>query len=229
MRTLIVNADDFGLSPGVNDGVLQAHVDGIVTSASLMVRRRATGHAVWAASDFPRLSLGLHVDLGEWIYRDDAWSPLYVWAEISDEAAVAAELESQLSAFVTLVGRNPTHLDSHQHVHLGEPARSIIEAMARHLGVPLRHRPPVQYCGTFYGQTREGKPLPDAITPTVLAQLIRELPTGITELACHPASHLEPGLPYGLPRVIELSSLCDPSVRRTLDDTGVRLASFADL
>ena len=43
MRTLIVNADDFGLSPGVNDGVLQAHVAGIVTSASLMVRRRAAG------------------------------------------------------------------------------------------------------------------------------------------------------------------------------------------
>lgn len=229
MRTLIVNADDFGLSPGVNDGVLQAHVQGIVTSASLMVRRRATVHAVGAASEFPRLSLGLHVDLGEWVYRDGEWTPLYVWAEMSDEAAVAAELESQVAAFVALVGRNPTHLDSHQHVHLDEPLRSVIGAMARKLGIPLRHRRPVQYCGAFYGQTSEGKPLPEAITPTVMAQLIRELPKGITELACHPASHPEPGLAYGLPRVIELSSLCDPSVRRTLDDSGVRLASFADL
>ena len=98
MRTLIVNADDFGLSPGVNDGVLQAHVQGIVTSASLMVRRRATVHAVGAASGFPGLSLGLHVDLGEWVYRDGEWTPLYVWAEMSDEAAVAAELESQVAA-----------------------------------------------------------------------------------------------------------------------------------
>jgi predicted glycoside hydrolase/deacetylase ChbG (UPF0249 family) len=229
MRTLIVNADDFGLSPCVNDGVLQAHVEGIVTSASLMVRRRATVHAVAAANDFPGLSLGLHVDLGEWGYRDGEWSPFYVWAETSDEAAVAAELESQVATFVALVGRNPTHLDSHQHVHLEEPARSLIGAMARELGVPLRHRAPIHYCGRFYGQTSEGHPLPEAITPAVLVQLICELPDGITELGCHPASRPEPGFAYGLPRVIELASLCNPSVRQTLDTSGVRLASFADL
>ena len=63
-RWLIVNADDLGLSSGVNQGILQAHEQGIVTSASLMVRHQAAPEAVAAAREHPRLGLGLHVDLG---------------------------------------------------------------------------------------------------------------------------------------------------------------------
>src|SRR5919199_1733575 len=116
-RALIVNADDFGLSPGINAGVAAAHERGIVTSASLMVRWPAAGEAAAYARAHPALSLGLHVDLGEWAYRDGAWVQLYQVVPEDDRAAVAEELSRQLAAFRALVGRHPTHLDSHQHVH----------------------------------------------------------------------------------------------------------------
>src|SRR4051794_22877892 len=76
-RCLIVNADDLGYSRGVNRGIVEAHLHGLVTSASLMVRQAATGEAILASRECPGLSLGLHVDLGEWAYRGGQWVELY--------------------------------------------------------------------------------------------------------------------------------------------------------
>src|SRR5262245_58763076 len=72
-RYLILNADAFGLSAGVNRGIIEAHERGIVTSASVMVRWPAAEEATHYGRANPQLSLGLHVDLGEWAYRDGTW------------------------------------------------------------------------------------------------------------------------------------------------------------
>ncbi len=90
-RFLIVNADDFGQSPGVNEGLSRRVRRGIVTSASLMVRWAAAASAGAYARAHPSLSLGLHVDLGEWAYRQASWVPLYEVVAAEDAAAVADE------------------------------------------------------------------------------------------------------------------------------------------
>src|SRR5262245_65280916 len=141
-RYLIANADDFGQSFGVNRGVIAAHERGIVTSASLMVRWPAAAEAAAYGRGHPNLSLGLHVDLGEWIYRDQAWVPLYEVVPTDHAAAVAGQIAEQLAAFVELVGRHPTHIDSHQHIHRWEPVHSLLIEAARKLGVPVRHYSP---------------------------------------------------------------------------------------
>ena len=123
-RLLIVNADDFGLSEGVNRGIIEAHERGIVTSASLMVLKEFAPQAAAYSREHDRLSLGLHLDLGEWIYDGEAWVAAYRVVALDDRAAIAEELERQLGGFRRLVGRDPTHLDSHQHSHIDEPARS---------------------------------------------------------------------------------------------------------
>src|SRR5215831_10883983 len=106
--SLIVNADDFGQSPGVNRGVITAHRDGIVTSASLMVRWAAATSAATYARANRGLSVGLHVDLGEWAFRQGAWVPIYDVVPIEDAAALASEVASQLAAFRRLIGEDPT-------------------------------------------------------------------------------------------------------------------------
>ncbi|MEO5575417.1 MAG: ChbG/HpnK family deacetylase [Gaiellaceae bacterium] len=227
MRTLIVNADDLGLADGVNAGVLRAHREGIVTSASLMVRQPAARAAAAAASACPDLSVGLHFDLGEWERRDGDWRPRYLWAEDTDAEAIAAELEWQLRAFRKLVGRDPTHLDSHQHVHRDEPARELLVRLANALGIPLRHHSAARYYGGFYGQDREGAPLRAAIAPAALEAFITSLPSGTTELCCHPAERVEPTWAYGIERTIELESLCCPGIRAAVSEAGVQLRSFA--
>jgi predicted glycoside hydrolase/deacetylase ChbG (UPF0249 family) len=225
-RRLVVNADDFGLAPEVDAGILHAHRHGIVTSTSLMVRGRSAAQAVADAAAHPQLALGLHVDLGEWACAGGRWHVVYDVVDTADAAAVAAELERQLDRFRALTGRDPTHLDSHQHVHRDEPVRSIMGVRARELRIPLRHHGRVQYCGAFYGQGRDGTPNPGAVSAAALTALIQRLPDGVTELCCHPAAAPFSATAYGEERVVELEALCDPAVRRALDDGGVQLATF---
>src|SRR5437764_7341394 len=160
-RFLIVNADDFGQSPGVNRGVIEAHERGIVTSASLMVRWPAAAAAAEYARTHRDLSVGLHIDLGEWTFRRGEWLCLYRVVPDDDSAAIAGEVDRQLAAFRSLTGRDPTHLDSHQHVHQQPDVLSVVRPVADALGVPLRHFcPAVRYCGDFYGQTGKGESYP---------------------------------------------------------------------
>jgi predicted glycoside hydrolase/deacetylase ChbG (UPF0249 family) len=226
-RYLIVNADDFGLSPGVNRGILAAHERGIVTSASLMVRWPAAAEAAACGRTHPRLSLGLHVDLGEWAYRDGAWVTAYEVVPGDDAPAVAEEVSRQLAAFRSLVGRDPTHLDSHQHVHRSEPVGAIMRAAAHDLGVPLRAcGPAVRYCGDFYGQTGKGFPVPEAISVAGLIRILAALPPGLTELGCHPALGDDLETMYRRERAEEVKTLCDPRVRAALAAEGIELCSF---
>ena len=227
MKYLIVNADDFGLSPGINRGIARAHDHGIVTSASLMVRPAAAQDAAELSRHRPNLDLGLHLDFGEWSYRDGNWVELYHTAPADDPAAIAHEIERQLNAFRQLIGRDPTHLDSHQHAHRQDPIRSAVLHRAAQLAIPVRHfHPQIQFCGNFYGQGRHTEPCPEAITVGALQQILSGLTDGTTELACHPAESHDFTSDYSHERIRELESLCDPRIQATLREQNVTLSSF---
>jgi predicted glycoside hydrolase/deacetylase ChbG (UPF0249 family) len=211
--TLIVNADDLGLSAGVNAGVFESHARGIVTSASLMVGRPAAAAAAEEAQGHPGLAIGLHLDL------DDV-EPV--------PAAIRAACDRQLDAFESLLGRRPTHLDSHHHVHMKEPAASVAGELADGLGVPLRDRE-VRYEGGFFARS-DGRPAPDLIAPERLVALIESLPEGWTELGCHPGRGVGVAeTSYAGEREVELRSLCDPRVATAIAENRVELRSFADV
>src|SRR5262245_45038884 len=166
-RALIVNADDFGRSDGINRGIIEAHERGIATSASLMVCWPASIAAASYARSHPALSVGLHVDIGEWTFRKGSWEPLYQWADRDSPKAVEREARMQLERYRALLGHDPTHLDSHQHAHRRSPVRDVLERMADELAVPLRHFSSIIcHCGDFYGQSMTGEPLPELIAPT---------------------------------------------------------------
>lgn len=227
-RVLIVNADDFGLAEGVNRGVIRAHESGIVTSATLMVRAQAAAEAAGYARRRHELSVGLHLDLGEWEYREGSWHERYTVVSTEDGAAVGAEIERQLRTFHQLVGRAPTHLDSHQHVHRTPPVRRLLRNAGQRLGVPVRDvTQGIKYSGAFYGQDGKGAPLPDAITVPTLVRLIEELDPGVTELGCHPGDGTELDNTYAQERLREVETLCDPRVREALEKADVGLRSFA--
>ena len=227
-RFLVVNADDLGLSAAVNEGIFVAHQRGIVTSASLMVRQAAAPAAAEEATAHPDLAIGLHIDLGEWIYESGEWTQAYLHCDSDDAASVEAECRAQIERFRALLGRDPTHLDSHQHVHESEPARGVAEALAAELGLPLRNRA-VRYEGGFYGQSGKGEPFPEGIAPERLTELIEALPPGWTEIGCHPASGPVPSSSYDAERQVELQSLCDPRVKDLLNVSDVHLCSFAQV
>ena len=226
-RYLIVNADDFGLSPGVNRGIIECAERGILTSASLMVRWPAAAEAAAYAKQNRKMSIGLHVDLGEWVLRNGEWEPLYKVVDADNKQAAETEIIHQFAEFHRLIGRSPSHLDSHQHVHRTEPARSIMLNLARELDVPLRECDPrVRYCGDFYGQGAEGEHLPDAITVANLQQLLISLPAGVTELGCHPGYDDGLQTPYRSERAEEVRVLCNPAIQVCLKPLQIELSSF---
>jgi predicted glycoside hydrolase/deacetylase ChbG (UPF0249 family) len=223
-KLLVVNADDLGLSPGVNRGIFTAHERGIVTSASLMVRWAGAREAAGYAREHPRLGVGLHLDLAEWACRDWEWVRLYQVVNLDDAGAV------ELEAFFELMGRGPTHVDSHQHVHQDVRVRSIVEAAAKELGVVLRHCDErVRYVGDFYGQDEHGEAYHEGITPGALERIVRGVGAGVTEVACHPGFDEELNTMYRVERAMEVAALCDERVRRAVEESGVTLVSFGEV
>jgi chitin disaccharide deacetylase len=228
-RVLIVNADDFGRSPGINRGVVRAHEEGIVTSATLMVRQPAAEDAA-AYARRATLGVGLHFDLGEWEYAHGEWRSLYEVLPEETVETVATELRSQLELFERLVRRPPDHLDSHQHVHREEPMRTAVRDAADRLAVPVRELTPgIHYSGGFYGQDGKGRPLPEAISVDALLSTVEELPAGVTELGCHPAAEVDFESTYADERVLETATLCDARVRDAIRAGGIELRAFGDL
>lgn len=223
-RRLVVTADDFGLSAAVNRGVERAHRTGIVTSASLMVRRAHAEEAALVARRLPTMSVGLHLDLAEYDVVGGAWVTQYERVDLCDGAAVRDEVARQVGRFVELLGRPPTHLDSHHHVHLEPPALDIVLEVATQLDVPVRARGAWSYRGDFYGQYGRATPWPEGITVDALRLLLASLGPGTTELACHPADGTDPAHgPYDAERPVELAALCDPDIRTAIEQFGIEL------
>ena len=228
-RVLVVNADDFGQAAAINAGVAAAHEMGIVRSASLMVRWPDAPAAATYAQSHPALSLGLHVDVGEWTYQNGGWCRVYDVVTEDDEAELEQEVLRQLEAFRTLCGIDPSHIDSHQHAHRREPLGGLLRRLAADLNVPLRHVGPVRAHTGFYGQTSKGFSAHERISVAALVSWLQDLPEGVTELICHPAESPAGVGNYRDERVLELEALCDPTVRSTIEGCGIALRSFREI
>jgi predicted glycoside hydrolase/deacetylase ChbG (UPF0249 family) len=222
LKFLIVNADDFGYSRGINRGIVEAHNRGVVTSATTIVNAPATEDAVRLAGENPGLSIGLHVNFtneGERL------------VEFDDPALCRAELRRQFDCFVALFGRPPTHLDSHQHVHRGRSPLPVFQDLAKEHGLPLRDAPPVVFKGGFYAQWVHGVTDPAKVSVAFLSRMLREeLSAGIYELACHPG-YFDPALEavYHKERELELETLCDPALREVLAEERIELIGYKEL
>jgi hopanoid biosynthesis associated protein HpnK len=154
LRHLVVNADDLGLTVGVNDGIFDAYHHGILTSASLFAGAPATADAIARARRLPSLGLGAHLALVDGSptlpprlvptlvehngrFRR-SWRPFIVaclrgkvsLAEV--ELELTAQVERLRSAGVTL-----THLDAHKHVHAYPPVFAIVARLAGRFGIPV--------------------------------------------------------------------------------------------
>ncbi len=229
-RQLIVNADDFGLSPLTNAGIMQCRKDGILTSASLMVRAPAARQAVELWRNDGHMSLGLHVELGEWMFASGEWNALYEVVPTHEPASVRDEIYRQLDQFRQLTGTNPTHLDSHQHVHRGPAAGIEMRRLAQDLGVVLRGADPrVRFWGAFFGQNERLEPRPENISVEGMLWILEKLEEGVTELSSHPGLDTAINSHYRDERIIEVHTLCDPAVHKAIKAGGIRLVSFTDL
>jgi len=152
-RLLVINGDDFGLTRGVNAGMLDAHRDGVLTSVSLFANAPATGDAITIAHATPSLGVGCHLtlvdgtptlpasDVPSLVTSDGQFRP--TWGAFIRACLLRRisldEVRRELIAQITRLqdaGITLTHLDSHKHVHTYPPIFRIVAELATRFRVP---------------------------------------------------------------------------------------------
>jgi chitin disaccharide deacetylase len=214
VRKLVVNADDFGFTPDVDQGIIEAHRHGILTAATLMATGAAFDDAVRLARETPSLDIGCHLVLvGEPPFPRTVAQ--LIRAVALKRLRIYDELASQVRRIVE-AGLRPTHLDTHKHTHLLPPVLDAVAKISEEFKIPWVRRPfdfPLTPGGVSVAKratatamtvvrgrfarvlARHGCRSTDHFAgfqitgrydAVSLAKLIRALPQGSTEFMCHP-------------------------------------------
>ena len=271
MRRLIVSGDDLGLHPGINAGVLRGHREGIVTSASLCPNGAAFEDAVAGLRGAPGLDVGIHLTLvGEAPTLPADRLPTLapggrlpshftaLFLRLALRRVRESEVEEELMAQVARArdaGLTPSHLDSHQHVHLHPALLPVVARVARRFGIgavrasrrmesarSLRSALLTLASRGGAGRLREAAlRTPDGLVGIAetgrldesrLLALVAALPEGTSELVCHPGAGdgaIGSAYAWGFGWDAETAALTSPAVREAIRREDVRLIGYRDL
>jgi len=269
-RYLIVNADDYGLTAGVSRAILRAHHQGILTSTTFMVNFPWAGEMAAMLAEAPHLGVGLHLNLttGAPVLPPDE-VPSLVGPDggfgrnllrllrSARPAEAEREWSAQLERFVALVGRPPTHLDTHRYLQAWPPLCRAMLAVARRYGVrAVRVLPPDVFPpGTFPRWSPAALVLRAALRRTTalvrqsglrspdrtlagdfdlqgLLARLDQAGEGVTEIVTHPGEvddQLRALSSLRKQREVELAALTAPAARERVGWLGIRLIHFGDL
>jgi predicted glycoside hydrolase/deacetylase ChbG (UPF0249 family) len=240
LKKLVVNADDFGRSSPINQGIIEAHQKGIVTSASLMTDREGFEEAVRLAKAHPRLGIGLHLDLDSFFEVEHGVGRLVAYKEPSPPLeAIARETERQIQK-AQATGIPIQHVDGHHHAHLRPELFATVAALTAKYKIKVIRYFSGFYEGLYPGISTEwvkdlvprfGLTCVDTFfagwEPVVSSlpgyrYLDLSVPFETAELMVHPGK----GEPW---RERELEHCCSPHIRADLKKRQVELVPFAQL
>ncbi|WP_088069781.1 chitin disaccharide deacetylase [Gottfriedia luciferensis] len=238
MTKLIVNADDYGYSKGVNYGIIEAHINGIVNSATMMMNMFAVEHGVELAKAYPTLGLGVHLvltagkpvlaDLETIVDENGVFHKQSFWSNQPtvnlDE--VEKEWDAQIQKFLSF-DLKPTHLDSHHHIHMLPILQPVIAKLSQKYELPVRISENHQIDGItpftdqlltdFYGSD-----IPLNYFETIKERINKGAES--VEIMVHPAlidNHLKNGTSYCFERLTELDILTNAKLPE-----GVQLVKY---
>jgi predicted glycoside hydrolase/deacetylase ChbG (UPF0249 family) len=197
-RKIIINADDFGLCEGVNQGIVKAHTEGVLTSATLMTNMQCAEKAAALAKSLPSLGVGIHLNLtdGRPLAKDRgigtlcnvngefAFNPYQLCSRSALSAKIREAIRMELQAQIQWTldqGITPTHLDSHKHVHCFPVLFKIVCELAGRFGIsairwPLEKQPKKE-CSAPESSAARRKLTQDRIHLTLKPPSFLELPT----------------------------------------------------
>jgi predicted glycoside hydrolase/deacetylase ChbG (UPF0249 family) len=242
-KYLIINADDFGLAPGINQAVIDLHQAGVVTSTSLMINTPGFNDAVKRVRHVPTLGVGLHFNLSEGSpIAPPNWIPSLVdhKGEFSnnldwDESDVMTELKAQMHRLQS-AGINPTHIDSHGFIQKRMAVYRPMLILARTMNLPMRR--------TGWEPDTRINSLPGVVDKfysnvyfevngkSLLLNNLHSVPHGTSELICHPGyvdEHLPKVSTWTEVREIEYNVLADPEVLKTMRALKITLINYSQV
>jgi chitin disaccharide deacetylase len=231
---LIINSDDFGLTPGVNLGIIDAHRRGVLTSTTTMMNMPGTEMAPQLAKENPDLGIGLHLVLtagrplveGHKTIVDEQGNFLKNAVLIKktdlDIEEVYQEYVAQMEKFIRLFGRKPTHIDGHHHTHAYPHTKEATLRLAKAYDIDyVRSLKEIPFIVDFYG---------DRITVDHFKSILDvNLDKAIAELMVH-VGFIDVELmqlsSYNYARVKELETLISAEAKAYIQDKGITLTHF---
>lgn len=148
---ILVNADDFGLTKGINEGVIDAHINGVVTRTTLMMNGMAVEDAIKLAKETPSLKVGIHLTLSFGkplnkletnLLTNDSGHFKYTSTEVSltqtEIEQVKIEWTTQIEEFLK-TGLTLDHIDSHHHVHGWQDLKTVVQELSDQYNLPVRY------------------------------------------------------------------------------------------
>lgn len=221
MKKLIVNADDFGYAKGINEGIIKAFREGILTSTSIMVKAPACSHAISLFKENPDLGLGLH-------FQVDNYDKKYFWETLKNPSKdfieqAKKEFLKQIDIFKKLTGRLPDHIDGHYHVHRVPGVFDFIKSWCEKSKIPYRDK--INFIDSFFGV-----PKIENISVNHLLKILKNLPEGQSELMCHPGI-VSPDLnsSYSKQREVELKTLTSPIIKKAVKKLKIKLIKWSEI
>jgi predicted glycoside hydrolase/deacetylase ChbG (UPF0249 family) len=156
-KYVIINADDFGFAPGITEGILRAHLEGVVTSTTLAANMPSVEAAAKRLGEAPDLGVGVHLNVSQGPPLSQRGRALAGEDGLMNRTAAGVilacirrpslidEIESEFDAQIRWVldhGIRPTHLDSHRHAHAFTPIFARVVGLARRYDIRYirRHR-----------------------------------------------------------------------------------------
>jgi len=206
-RHLIVNADDFGYSYGINRGIIEAHEKGIVTSTSVMVDAIAAEEAK-ELLNYPNLSVGLHF-------------------ELKSIVNVEAELTRQVGKFVTILGVMPDHIDTHKNHPNAEGIKEVLLGYSKEHNIPVRNFGYIKFIDSFFGMHSNGD-----VSVAQFKKAIDQATDDYNEIMTHVGycdDYIRGRSSYNELRETELQSICDPEIKRYIIEKGLILSNWKSL
>jgi predicted glycoside hydrolase/deacetylase ChbG (UPF0249 family) len=257
-KRLIINSDDYGLTPEVSRGIRVSHLHGVVTSTTCMMNIPGTAADIAIAMrETPKLGLGVHLVLSadrplvksEAVksITDEKGNFLELAALIEridqiDVDEVKLEWRTQIEAFVKATDKKPTHLDSHHHISYVSPAlfRTMLElAKEFDCGIRLPNQSINKDAPKLLKEFNPRRPdaffasfYDDRATRDELRKIFNQIDNGTFEIMCHPGytdSILLETSSYARQRETELEVLTDPKILQEIQENGIQLISFADI
>lgn len=247
---LIFNADDFGLSKGVNLGILEAYQNGLVRSCTMMAGTPGFEHGVQIAKLNPELKIGVHLTLTNNVSVGKGYKTItdehgrflsLTDAEAAakegrlDLAEVEAEFEAQIGKIIN-AGIKPDHFDSHHHIHNQPGIVNVFLKLAKKYDVKVRIYDKELLKGEFAGiKTTEhfdDSFYNEKATLEDLKAMISSYEGESLEVMSHPAfidNTLYKATSYSIKRIIELDVLTSGELKTFVDEKGYEICSFSDL
>jgi len=255
LRRLTINADDFGFTRDVNEGIVHANRSGVLTSTTLMANGEAFDDAVRLAKETPMLDIGAHLVLvqGHSLLdnRPLPETPLQLLSVLARHGLdVYAELKAQIEK-IRAAGLHISHLDSHKHTHLVPSIFRTVVRLADEFGIPWVRLPldstvrlakfPCAFGNRYYRRFARGKnvrmtdhflgfQLTGSLTEEIFARALNKPQEGTTEFMCHPG-YLGDELKQARTRLKEsrlreLEALTSPRIRELIAAKGIELTPF---